>query len=80
MFDKNKHWIFFENSKELSKSKVENITRHSPFKISLEQKQMEADHTSLASGTRPWTVVTTDHANVDMLSTRVSETPANKYA
>lgn len=31
--------------------------------------------TSLARGTRPWTVVTTDQANVDMLRTTVSETP-----
>lgn len=32
-------------------------------------------NTSLARGTRPWTVVTTDQANVDMLRTTVSETP-----
>ena len=33
--------------------------------------------TSLATGTRPWTVVTTDQTSVDMLRTTVSETPAN---
>jgi hypothetical protein len=32
-------------------------------------------YTSLARGTRPSTVLTTDHVRVDMLSTSVSETP-----
>lgn len=47
-----------------------------PFNLSNELENCAKWSTSLATGTRPWTVVTTDHTSVDMLRTTVSETPA----
>lgn len=42
----------------------------------MENKQKKT--TSLASGSRSFTLVTTDHTSLDIFNTRVSEAPENK--
>jgi len=47
-------------------------------KIILSTKYLLKRYTSLARGTRPSTVLTTDQVRVDMLRTRVSDTPVER--